>query len=366
MNDQDPLHEVRCRIDELDCRLQELITERARCAEEVARIKREQGDDSGYYRPEREAQVLETVRRRNRGPLSDEAICRLFREIMSACLALQLPLRVGYLGPQGTFTEAAAVQHFGHAVETLPLAGIEEVFREVEAGALHYGVVPVENSSEGAVTHTLDLFVDSPLQICSEIEMRIHHHLLAREGTGLDGVRRVYAHQMAHAQCRSWLDSHLPGVEQIVVASNAEAARLAASETPAEEGSAAIASAEAAGIYGLETLAGNIEDEPDNTTRFLVIGRSSPQPSGRDKTSLMLAAPNRPGALVDLLAPLARRSISMTRIESRPSRRAVWEYLFFVDILGHEDEETVAEALDELRQTATLLKVLGSYPRAHD
>ncbi len=362
MNDRDPLQDVRGRIDEIDARLQELISERARCAEEVARIKRSQGDDSGYYRPEREAQVLETVRRRNQGPLSDEAVCRLFREIMSACLALQLPLRVGYLGPRGTFTEAAAIRHFGHAVETQPLPAIEAVFREVEAGTLHYGVVPVENSSEGAVTHTLDRFVDSPLQICSEIEMRIHHHLLARSGTGIGGIERVYAHQMAHAQCRAWLDGHLPGVERIVVGSNAEAARVASSEV----GSAAIASAEAAEIYGLESLAGNIEDEPDNTTRFLVIGRQSPRPSGRDKTSLMLAAPNRPGALVDLLAPLARRSISLTRIESRPSRRAVWEYLFFVDILGHQDDESVAAALDELRESATLLRVLGSYPRAHD
>lgn len=364
MTEQDPLCEVRGQIDEIDARLQDLITARARCAEKVARIKQNQGDHSPYYRPEREAQVLETVRLRNEGPLDDETICRLFREIMSACLRLQQPMRIGYLGPPGTFTEAAARQHFGHGVETEPLDGIPAVFREVESGSLHYGVVPIENSTEGAVTHTLDVFVNSPLRICSEIEMRIHHHLLAREGTHLSDIRRVYAHQMAHAQCRAWLDAHLPGVEQIVVSSNAEAARTAACRTPAEEGSAAIASAEAAEIYGLVSLAGNIEDEPDNMTRFLVIGRQSPQPSGRDKTSLMLATPNRPGALVDMLAPLARRSISMTRIESRPSRRAVWEYLFFVDILGHEADEEVAAAITELGETASMVKVLGSYPRA--
>ncbi len=362
MSKRDPLLNVRADIDRIDAQLQALISERAECALEVARIKQEQGDSSAFYRPEREAQVLATVRERNQGPLSDSAVSRLFQEIMSACLNLQQPMQVGYLGPRGTFTEAAVIQQFGHAVETVPVDSIAAVFREVEAGALHFGVVPIENSTEGAVTHTLDLFVHSPLQICSEVEVRIHHHLLAKKGLAMTAVERVYAHQMAHAQCRAWLNNHLPGVELIDVASNAEAARRIAAES--EAGSAAIASLEAAGIYELETLASNIEDEPDNTTRFLVVGRTSPLPSGADKTSLMLATANRPGALVAILEPLSSRSISMTRIESRPSRRGVWEYLFFIDISGHHDDENVAAALAELQQESVMLKVLGSYPQA--
>ncbi len=362
MTDHDPLQEVRAEIDRIDLQLQALLNERARCALEVARIKQEQGDRSAFYRPEREAQVLATVRQRNEGPLSDAAVSRLFQEIMSACLNLQQPMKIGYLGPRGTFTEAAVIQQFGHAVTTVPQDSIAAVFREVEAGTLHFGVVPIENSTEGVVTHTLDIFVHSPLQICSEIEVRIHHHLLAPEGLDKAAVKRVYAHQMAHAQCRAWLGSQLPHAELIDVNSNAEAARRVAEE--GEAGSAAIASIEAAEIYSLTVLASNIEDEPDNTTRFLVIGQASPLPSGQDKTSLMLATANRPGALVALLEPLSRRSISMTRIESRPSRRGVWEYLFFIDITGHHDDDNVAAALAELRQEAVMLKVLGSYPQA--
>jgi len=359
MGDDKKLQEIRARIDEIDRQLQALITERARCAGEVARLKDIAKDDSEYYRPEREAQILRTVVERNEGPLADDDIARLFREIMSACLALQRPMKVAYLGPQGTFTQAAVFKHFGHAVDTAPLDAIDEVFREVESSAAHYGVVPIENSTEGAVNHTLDMFMISNLRICSEVELRIHHNLLS-QARDLQDIERIYAHQMALAQCREWLDAKLPNVERVAVNSNAEAARLAA----AEAGSAAIAGDAAAEIYGLQLLAPNIEDRPDNTTRFLVIGRQMPAPSGRDKTSLLVSAANKPGALYRLLQPLAQHDISLSRIESRPSRQGMWEYVFFIDIEGHVQEEKVANALQALEEEAAMVKVLGSYPCA--
>ena len=354
----DKLKAVRERIDRLDEQIQMLINERARCAKEVAELK-SNGDAVSFYRPEREAEVLRKVIARNQGPLSGEEMARLFREIMSACLALEQPLRIAYLGPEGTFTQAAALKHFGHSVSTTAHNAIDEVFRDVEAGECQYGVVPVENSTEGVVTHTLDMFLNSPLKIVGEVQLRIHHNLLGRND-GLAAVRRVYAHQQALGQCREWLDEHMAGVERFAVSSNAEAARRVVAETDA----AAIASREAADIYGLRLIASNIEDEPDNTTRFLVIGREAVARSGRDKTSLLVSAPNRPGALHELLAPFAQHGISMTRIESRPSRRGVWEYVFFVDIEGHASDPTVGKALEQLGAEAAMLKVLGSYPRA--
>jgi len=355
---EDKLKAVRDRIDALDRQIQDLINERAACAKEVAALKN--GDDGAtFYRPEREADILRKIIERNQGPLSGEEMARLFREIMSACLALEQPLRIAYLGPEGTFTQAAALKHFGHSVQTDSRLGIDEVFRDVEAGACHYGVVPVENSTEGVITHTLDMFLNSPLKITGEVQLRVHHNLLS-SADAVAAAKRIYSHQQSLAQCRGWLDEHLPGVECIAVSSNAEAARLAAQDKQA----AAIASKEAAEIYGLGILAANIEDEPDNTTRFLVIGRESVPPSGKDKTSLLLSASNKPGALHRLLAPLAQHGISMTRIESRPSRRGVWEYVFFVDIEGHAAEARVEQALDELSAEAAMLKVLGSYPRA--
>ncbi len=251
------------------------------------------------------------------------------------------------------------LKHFGRSIDTVPLGAIDEVFREVEAGNAHYGVVPVENSTEGVVSHTLDMFLNSPLKICGEVELRIHHHLLSLT-PGLKKVKRVYAHQQALAQCREWLDAHLPGVERVAVSSNADAARRAASEN----GAAAIAAESTAEIYHLGSLASNIEDEPNNTTRFLVIGQHSVAPSGNDKTSLLVSAPNRPGALYQLLGPFARHDISMTRIESRPSRRGTWEYVFFIDVEGHAQNDELAAALRELEQETAMLKVLGSYPKA--
>jgi len=355
----DTLAALREGIDAVDARLLELLSERARLAARVAAVKAAEGSGGSFYRPEREAQVLRGILAQNPGPLPDEEVGRLFREIMSACLALEQPMTVAYLGPAGTWTEAAARKHFGDSVDTRSAASIGEVFREVEAGGCAFGVVPVENSIEGVVTHTLDNFADSPLLICGEVELRIHHCLLGRV-QAMGSARRLYGHPQALAQCRRWVDSHLPGIERLPVSSNAEGARRAADE----DGAVAIASQAAAAHYDLRVLAARIEDEPDNTTRFLVIGRHATGPSGDDKTSLIFATPNRPGALRDILDCFARAGISLSRIESRPSRRAMWEYLFYVDLDGHASDPHVAAALAELESRATLVKRLGAYPRA--
>ncbi len=354
----DKLNQLRERIDQLDEKIQGLLTERAKIAQEVATSKT-QSNDNNFYRAEREAQVLRKVMERNQGPLSDEEIARLFREIMSACLALEQVMNIAYLGPEGTFTQAAALKHFGHSVKTLPLATIGDVFREVESGNVSYGVVPVENSTEGVVSHTLDQFMNSPLHICGEVELRIHHHLLGN-GNDTSGVKCIYSHRQSLAQCREWLETNMPGVELLDVSSNAEAARLAAQEA----NTLAIAGETAAEIYGLNVLVRNIEDEPDNTTRFLVIGKRATPPSGKDKTSLLISTQNKPGALYRVLEPMVKHKISMTRIESRPSRRGMWDYVFFIDCEGHRDDANVAAALHDLEQEASFLKILGSYPRS--
>ncbi len=350
---------VRGRIDELDRQILALINERADCARQVADIKRGAGETVNFARPEREARLLRELAGRNPGPLESDAVTRIFREIISGCLALEQPLRVAYLGPEGTFTQSAVQKHFGRSVGTQPLGAIDEVFREVAAGSAHFGVVPVENSTEGMVTHTLDVFTQSSLRICGEILLRVHHHLVTNAGA-LASITTVYAHQQALAQCREWLDANLPRAQRVAVNSNAEAAERATRET----GAAAIASEMAAEIYGLECLVERIEDEPDNTTRFLVVGDHEVAPSGDDKTSLMVSARNRPGALFHLIKPLADHGIDMTRLESRPTRGRLWEYVFFIDILGHADDERVQPALEALREEAALCRVLGSYPRA--
>ncbi len=358
MSDDPRLQQQRERIDRIDARLQTLINERVAIALEIARIKSESGPGN-YYRPEREAQVLREVIARNEGPLPDEDMARLFREIMSATLAAESRLRVCVLGPQGTYTEAAAVKHFGSSADFVPVASIDEVFRTVEAGNSHYGVVPVENSIEGGVTNTLDRLVQTSLRVCGEVALRIHHCLLGSAGK-LSQVQRVLAHEQALAQCRRWLGTSLPGVSLETASSNAEAAQRVRND----EAAAAIASRSAAQLYGLNVLAANIEDDPVNTTRFLVIGAQASAPSGRDKTSLLVSSRNVPGALYKLLQPLARHGISMSRIESRPSRTGLWEYVFFIDIEGHAEDEAVALALRELGEEAAALKLLGSYPRA--
>jgi len=352
------LEQIRAEIDALDKDLLDLFNRRAALAVEVATVKSANTPEPVLYRPEREAQVLREVARRNAGPLSDEAVCSLFREVMSACLALEEPLTVAYLGPQGTFTQEAALKHFGHAVISNPMATIDEVFRAVEAGAAAFGVVPVENSTEGVVNHTLDMFLGSPLGICGEVELRVHHQLLSQEND-LSDIGRVYAHRQALAQCREWLQSNLRDVATQPVNSNAEAAQLAVQEA----GASAIASAWAGEHYALNTLAANIEDKPDNTTRFLVVGGQEIAASGEDKTSLMLSAHNRAGALYGLLAPLAEAGVSMTKIESRPSHLGKWEYVFFVDVEGHRDDAQLRDVLAKLDRDAALFRVLGSYPR---
>ncbi len=359
MTDHDKLKGVRARIDAVDAEILRLVSERGRLAQEVARIKREVGEQGDFYRPDREQQVLRRIRRENPGPLPGDSVVRLFREIMSSCLALQMPLKVAYLGPEGTFTQAAALAHFGHDVHHQPLATIDSIFREVESGDMHYGVVPVENSTEGVVNHTLDCFMTSPLQIVGEIELRIQHNLASRE---LDraAVTRVYSHQQGLAQCRTWLDVNLPAAERITVSSTAEAARRAAQES----GSAAIAGDAAVEMHGLNLLAEGIEDISGNTTRFLVIGRQSPPPTGDDKTSLLISRADQPGGLCRLLEPLGRHGINMTRLDARPSRQGVWEYAFFIDCLGHADDQPLKDALVEMRKEASLFRVLGSYPRA--
>jgi chorismate mutase/prephenate dehydratase len=355
------LETVRARIDAVDDEIHRLISERARLAQQVGISKGSEGRTVDFYRPEREAQVLRRARARNTGPLSDAEVLRLFREIMSACLAQQEPLKVAFLGPEGTFTQTAVLNHFGHSVRGLPLGSIDEVFHEVEGGSADFGVVPIENSTEGTVNHTLDRFLTSPLKICGEVELRVRHHLMGAMSS-LSRIARVCSHPQSLAQCRGWLDEHLPGVEQVPVSSNAEGARRARDE----KGSAAIAGDTAAEVYGLKILATQIEDRADNTTRFLVLGRKLFAPSGEDRTTLLVSVgrTDAPGALHRLLQPLARHRVSMTRIESRPSRRRKWDYVFFIDLEGHAEEPRVARALAALKRRASLYRVLGSYPRA--
>lgn len=355
------LEALRQEIDAVDQRIQALIAARAGLAQQVAVVKGGKGSAADFYRPEREVAVLRGVVARNKGPLTDEEMVRLFREIMSACLAQEEPMKVGYLGPEGTFSQSAVYKHFGHSVRALPLGMIDEVFGEVESGAADFGVVPIENSTEGTVNHTLDMFLTSPLKICGEVEMRIRQHLLGTM-TGLEKVVRVSAHPQSLAQCRGWLREFLPQAELCPASSNAEGARRARDE----DGTAAIAGDAAAEVYGLAKIVADIEDRPDNTTRFLVIGRKLLEPSGHDKTSLLLSIKDTDdaGALQRLLAPLADHQVNMSRIESRPSRRRKWHYVFFVDIDGHADDSKVAPALVKLRKRAQLFRVLGSYPKA--
>lgn len=357
---------IRAKIDSLDTQIQQLIVERAICATEVAQVKQAEIDilssdeELVFYRPEREAQVLKKIINRPCGPVHPEDMTRLFREIMSICLGLEQPMHIAYLGPQGTFTEAAAIKHFGRAVQGVPLATIDEVFREVESGACHFGVVPVENSSEGMVNNTLDCFMQSNLHICGEVELRIHHHFLKSDLTQVDKISKVYAHQQTLAQCRKWLDAHHPNIERVAVSSNAEAAR----RIQGEWHSAAIAGDMAAERYELQFIAKNIEDNPDNTTRFLMLGRQELGPSGEDKTSIIISTKDRPGALYSLLEPLVSRGISMTRLETRPASAVKWSYVFFIDFEGHQTDPKVQEALAELEKESNYVRRLGSYPKS--
>lgn len=354
---------LRERIDAIDLELQNLINERAICAQKVADVKiAEQGiENAVFYRPEREAQVLRAVMDRNEGPLQAEEMASIFRQIMSSCLALEKPMRIAFLGPEGTFTQQAALKHFGNSIISAPLGAIDEVFREVESGAANYGVVPVENSTEGVVNHTLDSFRDSSLKICGEVEQRIHHHLLA-SSPNVNEITRIYSHQQSLAQCRAWLDRYWPNAERISVSSNAEAAKLVADA--GEEDSAAIAGDIACELYDLSKLTENIEDHPDNTTRFLIIGTESVPKSGKDKTSLLISAKNEAGMLYKLLQPFQEYDVSMTRLETRPSLVSRWGYIFYIDFEGHVDDEASQQVINALMNRASEVKVLGSYPVA--
>jgi chorismate mutase / prephenate dehydratase len=349
----DELKRHRAAIDALDDEILARLAARATRAHEIGRIKGE----SAAYRPEREAQVLARLTAANPGPLPNESVAGVFRQIMSACLALERRPVVGYLGPAGTFSHAAVHRHFGEFVDVEPYASIDEVFRGAESGQVDYAVVPVENSTEGAVGRTLDLIAQAPLTICGEAVLRVEQHLMTR-AAALAEVRTVYSHAQSLAQCTRWLARNLPQAARVPVASNAEAARVAAGEAHA----AAIAGENAAAIHAVPILVRNIEDEPNNTTRFWVLGRHSVGASGHDQTSIVIACPNQPGALVAVLEPFAHHGVSMSRIESRPSRVRMWEYLFFVDVVGHSTDASVAAALTELGRVAPYVKLLGAYP----
>lgn len=354
------LAQVRERIDSIDRQIQGLIAERAGFALQVGKAKGKLAAAIDYYRPEREAQVLRMVVDRNEGPLSDELLVHVFREIMSACLAQQEPLKIGYLGPEGTFSQQAVLKHFGRSAHGLPLASIEEVFQEVESGAADFGVVPVENSGQGTIQVTLDLFLTSGLKICGEVELRVHQFLLSRSGR-IEDIERIYAHPQSFAQTAGWLRTNLPKTEKIPVSSNAEGARRARNADDA----AAIGGESAGHVYGLKkVIMQPIQDDRENTTRFLVIGRRIFPPSGHDRTSILVFIHDKPGALFDVLSPFARHGISMNRIESRPSHQAKWEYAFFIDLDGHIEDEGMKSALAELEAHSASVKVLGSYPVA--
>lgn len=363
------LQEIREKIDNIDQEIQDRLNQRAQLAQQVAEVKLAEAASRAevlFYRPEREAAVLHKVMERNQGPLDDKEVARLFREIMSACLALEQPMKIAFLGPDGTFTQTAALKHFGHSVDTISCFTIADVFRDVDLDLCNYGVVPVENSTEGVISHTLDMLVESPLKICGEVSLRIHHYLMSQHDD-LAAVKKIYSHQQSLAQCRGWLDKNCPDAERIAVNSNAEASRLASLES----GSGAIASNSVAEIYQLNLLANKIEDQPDNTTRFIILGKQdveasddSPDVSALDKTSIMLTSANESGALFNLLKPLAENGLSMTRIESRPSKSGLWQYIFFIDIDGHTTNPSVVKALQEVNKKASLMKILGSYPKA--
>jgi chorismate mutase/prephenate dehydratase len=348
----DPLRKIRASIDALDDRIVAMLNKRAALAQAIGHAK-----TGAKYRPEREAQVLRRVTSRSRGPLPVPALAHLYTEIMSACRALEDGIAVAYLGPPGTFSEEAAIRQFGRQARLQPCASIEDVFRQVEAGKIPYGVVPIENSTEGSISRTHDLLRATPLKLCGEVLLPVHQCLMSRSGKA-GAVRKILSHSQSLAQCIGWLNQRLPRVRRVPVVSNAEAARLAAKDA----GAAAIASKTAAAVYGLKIIAANIEDERQNTTRFVVIAAHDAGPSGKDKTSLVMSTRNVPGAVHALLTPLARHGVSMTRLESRPARTGRWEYFFYVDIEGHQQDANVARALKELGEKAAFLKNLGSYP----
>jgi chorismate mutase/prephenate dehydratase len=353
----DKLKPLREQIDAIDAQLLALLSQRARIAQEVGHVKAE--TNAPVFRPEREAQVLARIAENNPGPLASPDLQAIFREVMSACRALEKRVTIAYLGPAGTYSEQAVWKQFGQAVDGLACVSIDEIFRSVEAGTAEFGVVPVENSTEGTINRTLDLLMRTTLTISGEVALPVQHSLMTKSGN-MDGIQRICAHSQALAQCQAWLNEHYPQMERRAVASNGEAARMAS-----EDGSvAAIAGDMAAKRYSLAIAHAHIQDDPHNRTRFFVIGALQPGQSGRDQTSLLLSVQNKAGAVYELLAPLAKHGVSMTRFESRPARTGRWEYFFFVDVDGHAQDAKVAMALAELQAQAAFFKVLGSYPHA--
>ena len=365
MSDSDALLPLRDEIDRLDQEIQSLIEKRAKCALQVAEVKQAQsapGEELVFYRPEREAAILNRVKARNKGPLPDKEVAQVFRAIISSCLALEKPLEVAYLGPEGTFTQAATMRHFGHAVRCQPMQTIAQVFSQVENKECNYGVVPVENSTEGMVSHTLDNFMASNLTICGEVEMPIQLHLMTQPGADFNKVTRICAHQQALAQCRSWLESHHPNVDVVAVSSNGEAAKIALHDASI----AAVAGDIAQQQYALEKVASNIQDRVENSTRFLVVGRDKvPFHDGVDfKTSLIISTHNEAGALFRLLESFEKEGVNLTRIDTRPSKTQNWAYVFFIEFEGHSDQPIIQQVLARLKEQSLMLKALGSYPRA--
>ena len=353
------LADLRVQIDALDKQLLTLLNQRALVAEQVGEVKKREG--TPFFRPDRVAQVIEKIQLANKGPLKNEHVAAVWREIMSACLALESPVRVAYLGPAGTFSEEAAVRFFGSSIEHVPCTNFDEVFRAATAGTAEFGVVPLENSTEGVVSRSLDLLLNSPLHIVGEVSLMVRHHLL-RLSDSLEGIEAVFAHPQALAQCQGWLTAHLPHAERRAASSNAEGARLATTN-PAWAG---IASARAATQFSLHTAAHAIQDDAFNRTRFAVIclpqTLPAPPASGKDCTSLVVSVANRPGAVHDILVPLKTHGVSMTRFESRPARSGQWEYYFYIDLQGHPSQDHLKAALADLQQLCAFYKVLGTYP----
>jgi chorismate mutase/prephenate dehydratase len=351
------LQHYRREIDRIDDEILRLLNERSKNVIEIGRLKQQSDRDANLHTPAREAEIIERLTRRNPGPFPNEAIRPVYREIMSASLSLEGPQKVAYLGPRATFTHMACMQKFGSSAQYMPVTGIKDVFNEVERGRANFGVVPIENTTEGVVNHTLDMFIDSNLLIYGEILQEVSHHLLSKNGS-IEDIKKIYSHPHAIAQCRNWLETNLPHVPVSEVASTARAAELCVDEPAA----AAIASELAGQLYGLKVVRARIEDNMNNFTRFLILSQKPPERTGKDKTSLMLSVKDRVGALYDLLRPFASHGINMTKIESRPSRRKAWEYIFFVDIEGHVEEDRVKKALEEVKGRCLFMKILGSYP----
>lgn len=351
------IEQLRAKIDAIDDRIVALLNERAQVVIQVGKLK--SGSNQEFHVPGRERQIYERLQGLNAGPFPNDALKSIYREVISACLALESPMKVAFLGPKATFSHLATMQQFGLSAELVPLKSIPAVFEEVEKGKALYGVVPVENSTEGVVSHTLDMFVESSLKITAEIMLEVHHDLLSRTGR-IEDIKKVYSHPQPIAQCRQWLDDNLPGIPMVDVASTAVAAQIVSDDYTA----AAIASELAASLYDLKVVRSRIEDQVNNFTRFLVIARKECERSGNDKTSVLFSVKDEPGILCRMLEPFAKRSINLSKIESRPYKKKAWEYIFFLDLAGHFSDPDVAAALAELRECCQFLKILGSFPRS--